>query len=76
MASATRKNIKEKLLLLFLVVSILLIGIIWVEGLTDSPPATPAYYRDTFQIDESIYLTATADAQQYELQLTATPERP
>jgi hypothetical protein len=76
MASTTGKNIKEKLLLLFLLVSILLVGIIWVEGLTDSPPATPAYYRDTFQIDEGIYLTATADAQQYQPEILVTPERP
>ncbi len=76
MASSTSKNLKEKLLLLFLVVSILLIGIIWVEGLTDRPPATPAYYRDTFQVDENFYLTVTAQIEEYEAEILATPERP
>jgi hypothetical protein len=76
MASATRKNIKEKLLLLFVLISILLVGIIWAEGLTDSPPATPSYYRGVFEFDEGVYLTATADAQQYQTQITVTPETP
>jgi hypothetical protein len=76
MASSTSKNIKEKLLLLFLLVSILLIGIIWAEGLTDSAPATPSYYRDTFQVDESFYLTVTAQIEEYEAEILVTPERP
>jgi len=76
MASSTSKNIKEKMLLLFLLVSILLIGIIWAEGLIDSPPATPAYYRDTFQVDENFYLTVTAQMEAYEAEITVTPERP
>jgi hypothetical protein len=76
MASATGKNIKEKLLLLFLLASILLVGIIWAEGLTDSPQPTPSYYRGVFEVDQDIYLTVTAEMQEYERQLTATPERP
>lgn len=76
MASSTSKNIKEKLLLLFLLVSILLIGIIWAEGLTDSPPPTPSYYRDTFQVDENFYLTVTAQIEEYEAEILVTPERP
>ncbi|MFO7540062.1 MAG: hypothetical protein R6X32_18640 [Chloroflexota bacterium] len=76
MASSTGKNVKEKLLLLFLLASILLIGIVWVEGLTDSPPPTPAYARGVFEVEQDIYLTVTAEMQQYEQQLTATPERP
>lgn len=76
MASSTSKNIKEKLLLLFLLISILLIGIIWAEGLTDSAPATPSYYRDTFQVDENFYLTVTAQIEEYEAEILVTPERP
>jgi hypothetical protein len=62
MASSTRKNIKEKLLLLFVLISILLVGIIWAEGLTDSPPATPSYYLAASSSSmKDIYLTATAE---------------
>jgi hypothetical protein len=76
MASSTRKNVREKLLLLFLLASILLIGLIWVEGLADSPQPTPSYARGVFEVDQDIYLTVTAEMQEYEWQLTGTPERP
>lgn len=62
MAETNRERLKRVAFLGFLAVSIGLIGLIWADGLTGDAPATPGYYRDTFEVDEDIYLTVTAEA--------------
>lgn len=75
MATPTKERLKRAALLGFVVASILLVGMIWADGLiTDAEPATPGYYRDSFDVDESIYLTVTAEALEYQQQLTGTPQ--
>ena len=47
---------------------------IWVDNLTpDGEEATPGYYRDTFQVDESVYATVTAEAAASEAPATPQP---
>lgn len=66
MAETTRERLKRLALLGFVAVCVGLIGLIWAEGLTGDEPATPSYYRDTFRMDENIYLTVTAQAVEYQ----------
>lgn len=73
MASADRERVKQTLLLGFVIVSIILIGLIWIEGLQGNHQATPSYYRDTYKVDENIYLTVTAEAVEFQQQLSRTP---
>ena len=73
MASTNREGLKRALLLGFVIISIVLIGLIWAEGLVPDQPATPGYYRDTFQMDPNVYLTVTAEAIEFEAQLNGTP---
>lgn len=77
MAEMDKKNserLKRTALLAFLVVSVVLVGLVWADGLIEDTPATPSYYRDTFKPDENIYVTITAEAVEYQLRLTQTPE--
>ncbi|MBK8128732.1 MAG: hypothetical protein IPK53_07220 [bacterium] len=69
----TRECLKRALLLGFVTVSVVLIGLIWADGLVADQPATPSYYRDSFQMDPSVYLTVTAEAMEFENQLKGTP---
>jgi hypothetical protein len=62
MAKKTGERLKRTALLGFVAVCVGLIGLIWAEGLRNDAPATPSYYRDTFRMDDSIYLTVTAEA--------------
>jgi len=74
MAATSGKGLKQNLLIIFLVVSILLIGLIWAGNLAGPAPETPGYYRDTYRVDQSIYVTATAEAIENELrQKSGTP---
>jgi hypothetical protein len=66
-------RLKRALLLGFVLLGVFLIGAIWVEGVMEPESATPDYYRDTFKIDESVYLTATADALKYNPVEVGTP---
>jgi len=66
-------RLKRTLLLGFVFVSVLMIGAIWIEGIVDPEPETPSYYRDTYEVDDSIYLTVTADALQYNPEPVGTP---
>ena len=68
------ERLKRMGLLAFLVVSVVLVGVVWADGLIEDAPATPSYYRDTFKPDENIYVTITAEAYEYQLRLTQTPE--
>lgn len=51
-------------LLGFVVAGILLIILTWRDNLSTQDAGTPAYYRDTFVVDESVYATVTAEAAQ------------
>lgn len=73
MASTDRTGLKRAALLGFLLVCIGLIGMIWVDNLTGGPAATPSYYRDTYKVDEDIYLTVTAEALEFQRTLSGTP---
>jgi hypothetical protein len=75
MASTKREGVKSAVLLLFVAAGVALIGLIWVDGLVGDQPATPAYYRDAFQIDPNVYGTLTAEATAFRTQApgTATP---
>jgi hypothetical protein len=77
MAEMDKENgerLKRTALLAFLIASVVLVGLVWADGLIDDTPATPSYYRDTFQPDENLYVTVTAEAYEYQLRLTQTPE--
>ncbi len=81
MAQENRERLKRTALLGFVAVCIGLIGLIWADGLTADEPATPSYYRDTFRMDDSVYLTVTAEAIEYQRSLEsgtppATPDPP
>ena len=77
MAEKTRERLKRTALLGFVTVSILLVALTWMDGLNGDAPPTPSYYRDTFQIDENIYLTVTAEFLQFQEDLAAgTPAAP
>ncbi len=69
MAQENRERLKRTALLGFVAVCIGLIGLIWADGLTADEPATPSYYRDTFRMDDSVYLTVTAEAIEYQRNL-------
>jgi len=73
MARPTLKSVKEKLLLGFVLVALIMVGLIWADGLSDRPDPTPAYYRGHFQVDEDAALTLTAEMIEYQLNLTTTP---
>jgi len=74
MANSPRKGMKRSLLLGFVAICIILIAVIWVEGLTVSEPTTPSYYRDSYQVDEPVDLIITAEARGSERHLDGTPE--
>ena len=73
MASKNREGVKRGLLLGFVAVSLVLIVLVWVDGLGPNEPATPSYYRGSFQMDPDVYLTVTAEAVEFEQQLNGTP---
>jgi hypothetical protein len=73
MASTNRESVKRIFLLGFVGLSVLLIGLIWAEGLSLDQPATPSYYRDRYEVDPNVYLTVTAEAMEFEQQLNSTP---
>jgi hypothetical protein len=68
-----RERWKQMALLGFVAVCVGLIGVIWAEGLVADQPATPSYYRESFDVDEGVYLTITARAAEYQQELEGTP---
>ena len=77
MAQTNRERLKRAALLGFVAICVGLIGLIWADGLTADTPATPSYYRDTFHMDDSVYLTVTAEAIEYQRSLeSGTPPAP
>jgi hypothetical protein len=73
MAPTSQEKLKRALLLGFVAASVVLVGLIWAEGLGDGQPATPSYYRDTFQMNPDVYLTVTAEAVERQKELAGTP---
>ncbi len=69
MAEKNRERLKRFGLLGFVAVCVGLIGLIWADGLTTDEPATPSYYRDSFQMDPDVYLTVTAEAIEFQKNL-------
>lgn len=69
MAQTNRERLKRFALLGFIALSVGFIALIWVDGLTGDEPATPSYYRDSFQMDPSVYLTVTAEAIEFQQNL-------
>ena len=57
MENTRREKIKQTLLLIFVLVNILLVIIIWVNGISGPTDETPAHLRPTFEleIDQSDY---------------------
>ncbi|MBK8986564.1 MAG: hypothetical protein IPM39_10860 [Chloroflexi bacterium] len=72
-ARAKHEKGKRFLLLGFVGLSVILIGLIWAEGLTTDQPATPSYYRERYEMDPNVYLTITAEAVEFRQQLNGTP---
>lgn len=70
---AKKEKGKRFLLLGFVGLSVVLIGLIWAEGLATDQPATPSYYRDRYEMDPNVYLTVTAEAVEFQQQLNGTP---
>ena len=67
-----RRDVGRTLLALYLVVAVALIMLIWADNLSGNDPTTPGYVRDTYIVDESVYLTVTAEAAAVE-RTPATP---
>lgn len=64
---------KQKLLLAFVVISVILIGLIWADGLFTAEPEMPSYYRNTVQVDEPVAVTITPRIHEHQTEATATP---
>lgn len=73
MAKQSGQSLKRYFLLAFVGVSMILIGIIWADGLADTEPVTPGYYRNSYGAGENIFLTVTAQARNYERRYGVTP---
>jgi hypothetical protein len=77
MEKLNRKVLKERLLLTFIGISVLLILIIWGSNLVQREQIQPDYYRETFQYDiDSIWFTETAIADEYLQEQGVTPSPP
>ena len=61
----THKGLGRGLFALYLGASLLFIGLIWIDNLTEKESDTPGYIRDSFVVDESVYLTVTAEAAEF-----------
>lgn len=60
---AKDEMIKKSLFVAVLTLCVILIGIIWIQGIREADAGLPGYYRDTVPPDESSYPSpAAADA--------------
>jgi hypothetical protein len=75
MAAAVSKsqNMKQKLLLVFVIISVILVGLIWADGLFTDEPEMPSYYRNTVQVDEPVAVTITPRTHEHQTEATTTP---
>jgi hypothetical protein len=64
---AKKKDVRRIFLFSFLTISLGLISSIWIDGVIDKEVARPGYYRNTAEVDESFYMTATAVYHNYSL---------
>ncbi len=65
MADKSREGLKQKLLLGFVGLGIILIAAVWTEGLSEPKAVLPGYYRDSYQVSDAVFITATAEAAEY-----------
>ena len=72
-ADSHTKSMKQKLLLAFVVMSVILIGLIWADGLFTAEPEMPHYYRNTVQIEEPVTVTITPRTHEHRAEATITP---
>lgn len=73
MADKNREGLKQKLLLGFVGLGIILIAAVWTEGLSEPKADLPGYYRDSYQVSDAVFITATAEAAEYLRSGTPTP---
>jgi len=64
---------KQKLLLTFIIISVILIGLVWADGLFADEPEMPSYYRNTVQVEEPVAVTITPRTHEHQAEATATP---
>jgi hypothetical protein len=77
MEKINRKILKERMLLVFIGLSMVLILLIWSSNLLQPEQTQPEYYRDTYQYDsDSLWFTETAIAEEYLQQYGVTPTPP
>ncbi|MFW5941385.1 MAG: hypothetical protein ACOCXI_06270 [Chloroflexota bacterium] len=62
MARKRNERLKQTLLLAFVLVSVILVGLIWADGLREGEDAVPGYYRevDSGSVEETAPATVTA----------------
>lgn len=73
MASQNREGVKRTLLLGFVMVCLVLITLIWADGMIVDEEATPAYYRGRFEGNLSLSITLTAEMEAFQEGLGGTP---
>lgn len=62
MAQPKRENLKRRLLIVYVVVGVFLIGAILVNGLLPPSDEQPGFYRPTFELNEANFATQTVIA--------------
>jgi hypothetical protein len=72
-ADPNSKSMKQKLLLTFILISVILIGLIWADGLFTAEPEMPSYYRNSVPTTEPMAVTVTVRAHEHRAEATATP---
>lgn len=77
MAQTKNERVKQGLLLAFVIVSVVLVGLIWADGLVEDVPATPSYYRGAADDGQGRAVTAVVPAGDTPTPAAAaTPHRP
>jgi len=71
--SSGNLSLKKVLLVGFITTSVVLILLIWVDGLVDSGSINPIFYRESVSANEAFFMTQTAVAENHALG-TGTPE--
>ena len=62
MAQTKRESLKRRLLIIYVAVSVFLIGMILVTGLLPPSEGQPSFYRPTFEVNQANYATQSAIA--------------
>ncbi|KAA3647344.1 MAG: hypothetical protein DWQ07_07535 [Chloroflexi bacterium] len=74
MAKTERESLKRRLLIGFVLVNVVLIVLVWADGLVEHETVDPSFYRETFVFDDSLYITETALAEEYGFEPVPTHE--